>query len=74
MDEIVHAGFECQTLSFIRDLTVDELIEFITDNIDIYAEAMDAAAMPQANSVCGMYRGTGWRIWFWRITHAGSVH
>ncbi len=48
--------------------------EYITDNIDIYTEAMDAAAMLQANSVCGMYRGTGWRIWFWRTTHAGSVH
>jgi len=29
MSEIVHAGFESPTLSFIRDLTINELIDKI---------------------------------------------
>lgn len=74
MTEIIHAGFESPTLSFIRDIDIEELIEQIVDNVDVYAEAMEAAAMLQSNSVCGMYRGAGWSVWFWRTSHAGSVH
>lgn len=33
MDNIIHAGFESATLSFIRDLTVDELIELTVEHV-----------------------------------------
>lgn len=70
MCEIVHAGFESPTLSFIRHLTIDEIV----DHADVYAEAMEAAAMIETDAVCGAYRGTGWSVWFWRTSHTGSVH
>ncbi|WP_313200572.1 hypothetical protein [Rhizobium sp.] len=74
MSEIVHAGFEIPTLSFIQDLTINELIDEIVENVDVYGEAMEAAAMLETDAVCGAYRGTGWSVWFWRTSHAGSVH
>jgi len=74
MSEIVHAGFESPTLSFVRDLTIAELIGDIVDNVDVYAEAMEAVAMLETDAVCGAYRGTGWSVWFWRTSHTGSIH
>lgn len=74
MDNIIHAGFESATLSFIRDLTVDELIELIVEHVASLDEAMEAADMLDSVWTAGSYSGTGWRIWFARRDHTGSVH
>ncbi len=74
MDEIIHVGFESPGLSFLRDLTIDELIDHIVENVEAYSEAMEAAAMLETNCLAGIYRGTGWRMWFCRRAYCGSVH
>lgn len=74
MHEIVNAGFHSANLSFIRDITIDELIAFIVENVDVYTESMQAAAMFETGAVAGIYRGTGWHVWFCRKNHYGTIH
>lgn len=50
------------------------LIDYIVENVEAYTEAMEAAAMLETNSVAGIYRGTGWQMWFCRKDYRGSVH
>jgi len=33
MSEIIHAGFESPTLSFIRDIDIEELIEIVSHGV-----------------------------------------
>lgn len=74
MDEIVHAGFASAALAFVRDITIGELIDHIVENIDAHVESMQAAAMLETSGVAGIYRGTGWQVWFCRRHHSGTVH
>lgn len=74
MTEIIHAGFESATLSFIRDLTIDELIDVIVEHVASFDEAMEAADVLDSTWTAGSYSGTGWRIWFARRNQTGTIH
>lgn len=64
MDRVLHVGFESAHLSFEKDMTVDELVAVIVENVSSFKEAMKAAEMLEGIWTSGSYEGTGWRFWF----------
>jgi len=73
MSEIIHAGFERPSRSFIRDPTGYELIEYIADNVDLHGAAIETTTMLQSNPISGMYRVAGWRVWFCGEHHPSAI-
>jgi len=76
MNEMIHAGFESEGLSFVSDMTIDELITIIIKNVDSFEEAMKASELLEGIWMSGTYEGTGWRFWFSRRlgSGGGTVH
>lgn len=66
MDEIVHVGFQSPTLSFVKDMTIEELIELIVKRATTRDEALKAIDMLSPVWTSGRFDGTGWHFWFVR--------
>lgn len=76
MNDTIHVGFESDGLSFVSDMTVNELVTIITETVDSFEEVLRATDLLGGVWTSGAYEGTGWRFWFSRrIGNAGaSVH
>ncbi len=64
MDTIIHAGFESESFTVKRDMTVSDLIDIVVEHVDSFQEAMAAAKIFNPIWTSGSYEGTGWRVWF----------
>ncbi len=74
MDTIIHAGFESENFTIVRDMTVGELIDIIVKHVDSFQEAMAAAGILDPLWTAASYEGTGWRVWYVKRHHYRTLH
>ncbi len=74
MDTIIHAGFESENFTIVRDMTVSELIDIIVKHVDSFQEAMAAAGILDPLWTAASYEGTGWRVWYVKRHHDRTLH
>ncbi|WCK12323.1 hypothetical protein G6L41_008575 [Agrobacterium tumefaciens] len=74
MDTIIHAGFESENFTVVRDMTVSELIDIIVKHVDSFQEAMAAADILDPLWTAASYEGTGWRVWYVKRHHDRTLH
>ncbi len=74
MSKILHVSFTSPTFDFERDITIDELIEVITEHVSIYEEAATAISLVGSIYDSGSYEGTAWRIWFVKRDPMPTLH
>ncbi|HAU78120.1 MAG TPA: hypothetical protein DCW88_22170 [Agrobacterium sp.] len=74
MDTIIHAGFESEDFTVVRDMTVSELIDIIVKHVDSFQEAMAAADILDPLWTAASYEGTGWRVWYVKRHHDRTLH
>lgn len=74
MEKVLHVGFESSILTFEKDITIDELIEFLCEHVEIFDEAVKAAELISSGFPAGSYQGTGWRLWFVKRESSPTLH
>lgn len=74
MDTTIHAGFESESYTVKRDMTVYELIGIICEHVDSFQVAMAAAEIFNPIWTSGSYEGTGWRVWFVKLDPEPVLH
>ncbi len=74
METIIHAGFESENFTIVRNMTVSELIDIIIKHVDSFQEAMAAADILDPLWTAASYEGTGWRVWYVRPHDDRTLH
>jgi hypothetical protein len=74
MDELMHVGFDSETLTFTKDITVDELIDLLVDFAPTIEEALRAADVLEGPWDAGRFKGTGYSFWFVRPDPIKILH
>lgn len=64
MEKIIRVGFKSPTLTFEKDVSVNELLDIFADHVPLYEEAAAAAQLLGSVYDTGSYDGTDWSFWF----------